>query len=152
MRFILALGLLGGTLAAPAPDRPSGRGAFDMPLEWTYFGFKTSTIRVGSPPQVMDSFVDWTWIGQYVFTPRCHGDLTRTYECLDPDQMLFDQRKSRTFVNQSHLYPDRNWNPNHFFFYDDLSIGYGADKLRGGPSAACGPLQMADVHFKLVLD
>ncbi|KAI6782823.1 uncharacterized protein J7T54_000966 [Emericellopsis cladophorae] len=149
MDFLLALGLLGGAFAAPAPCTPIDRGAFDMPLQWTPYGFATNTISVGTPAQSMDSFVDWTWIGQYVFTPRCHGDLSRTSECLQPDQMLFDQRESRTFVNQSHLYPDRHWNPNHFYFHDDLSIGFGSDMLRVGNTKSRVTLQMADMRFKL---
>ncbi|PLB49861.1 acid protease [Aspergillus steynii IBT 23096] len=150
MKFLLTLGLLSGALAAPAPGSGKhGAQSFDMPLQWTPFGFTTDTITIGNPPQKVDSFVDWTWIGQYVFTPRCHGSLSRTYECLQPSQTLFNQTESHTFVNQSRLFPNRVWNPNHFFFYDDLSVGFGSDIQRVGQQDARVTLQMADMHFKL---
>lgn len=146
MRFIAFLAVVTGAFAAPT-RRASG--AFDMPLAWTPFGFTTNTITVGSPPQQLDSFVDWTWIGQYAFTPRCHGSLQDTFDCLQPGQQLYNQTQSRTYTNQSNLYPDRNWNPNHFFFYDDLSVGFGSDIQKVGDHQAKVTLQLADMHFQL---
>ncbi|KAL2869056.1 pepsin-like aspartic protease [Aspergillus lucknowensis] len=135
---------------APAAPTRKASTAFDMPLTWTPFGFTTDTIQVGTPPQPLNSFVDWTWIGQYAFTPRCHGSLKDTWQCLQPGQGLYNQSQSSTFVNQSKLYPDRNWNPNHFFFYDDLSVGFGSDIQYVGPDhKAPVTLQLADMHFTL---
>lgn len=152
MRFLTIFSALTGALAAPsslAKTTSTGK-PYDMPLDWTPFGFTTSdTIHIGNPPQRIDSFVDWTWIGQYAFTPRCHGSMSQTYACLQPEQALFNQTKSISFANQSHLYPDRNWNPNHFFFYDDLSVGYGSDMQRVGNHVARNTIMMADMHFKL---
>ncbi|KAA8649454.1 hypothetical protein EYZ11_007761 [Aspergillus tanneri] len=149
MKLFVVLGLLSSAFAAPAPSGSHGNPAFDMPLTWTPFGFTTDSITVGTPPQRVDSFVDWTWIGQYVFTPRCHGSLSKTSDCLQPSQTLFNQTQSRTYVNQSRLFRDRVWNPNHFFFYDDLSIGFGSDIERVGNHSARITLQMADMHFSL---
>lgn len=144
---IAFLAVLNGAIAAPTRRAP---GAFDMPLTWTPFGFTTNTIKVGNPPQPLDSFVDWTWIGQYAFTPRCHGSLQDTFDCLQPGQPLYNQTQSWTYTNQSNLYPDRNWNPNHFFFYDDLSVGFGSDIQQVGPDhQARVTLQLADMHFQL---
>ncbi|GAB1212185.1 hypothetical protein ATERTT37_001315 [Aspergillus terreus] len=144
---VALLTLLDGALAAPARQHS---GAFDMPLTWTPFGFTTDAIQIGTPPQPLVCFVDWTWIGQYAFTPRCHGGSQGTYACLQHGQPLYNETESRTFANQSVLYPERTWNPNHFFFYNDLSVGFGSDIQRVGPDhQARVTLQLADMHFQL---
>jgi len=133
-----------------APIDAVAADAFDLPLTWTPFGLVTDALTLGTPPQKITSFVDWTWIGQYVFSPLCQGGANETTDCLHAEQSLFNQYESQTFVNESKKYSPRNWNPNHFFFYDDLSVQYGSDVERVGPKASARiTVQVADMHFQL---
>ena len=134
--------------AFPAVPR-SAPATFDLPLTWTPFGLTTDAISIGTPPQKVTSFVDWTWIGQYAFTTLCNGSTTDTRDCLGEGQIKFDQSLSKTFKNESDLYPAKNWNPNHFFSYDDLSVRYGSDIEHVGPIDARITIMAADMHFKL---
>ena len=98
----------------PIPSRiQPPAGSFDLPLTWNEFGF-LGNISLGTPPQPITSFVDWTWISQYVFTEEsCHGDEARLYECFAKEQPVFNRSQSSTFQDQSASYPSRTWNPNH---------------------------------------
>ncbi|KAL9589561.1 MAG: hypothetical protein Q9203_001646 [Teloschistes exilis] len=125
-----------------------GGGSFDLLLTWSPFGF-LGNVSIGTPPQPVTSFVDWTWIGQYAFTTTCHGDPERTWDCFAHDQAIFNQSQSHTFRNQSASYPSRTWNPNHFFFYQDLTVNYASDIETIGPSSARLIIQAADQHFDL---
>lgn len=147
-RVLLSLSLLSLVAAAPAKPRTNQPNSYDLQLTWTPFGF-IGNISIGSPAQEVAAFVDWTWIGQYAFTQTCHGDRSKTYDCLSKEQLIFNQSESSTFVNQSALYPSRTWNPNHFFFYDDLSVDYASDILTVGPSSTRITIQAADMHFDL---
>ena len=98
--------------ASPVPSRPRPH-SFDLPLTWNEFGF-LGNISLGTPPQPITSFVDWTWISQYVFTEKsCHDDEARLSECFAKEQTVFNQSQSSTFQDQSASYPSRTWNPNH---------------------------------------
>ena len=122
---------------------------FDLPLEESPFGFVTSDVSIGTPPQPLRLFVDWTWIGQYVLTPLCNGSLTDTQECLSEEQSIFNQTESTTFVNQSSTWPEQVWNPNQFYFDQDLSVQYGTDIERVGPASARIMIMAADMHFRI---
>ena len=107
--IVALLSLIRMVCGSPVPPRAS----FDLPLTWNEFGF-LGNISLGTPPQRITSFVDWTWISQYVFTERsCHGDESRLYECFAKGQTVFNQSRSSTFQDQSASYPTRTWNPNH---------------------------------------
>ena len=135
--------------AIPLVHRSSDTGSFDLPLTWTSFGFVTDSISIGTPPQSVPSFVDWTWVGRYVFSTLCHDPSSRTHACLATNQSIFNQSQSSTFENRSSLYPARTWNPNHFFFYDNLSVEYGSDVERIGPNEARTTLMLADMDFSI---
>lgn len=137
------------SFAFPARPSISQTASFDLPLTWNPFGFLTNDVSIGTPPQQVTSFVDWTWISQYVFTTRCHGDSEATFDCFSPLQKLLNQSRSSTFMNQSSSYPSRTWNPNHFFFYKDLTVDYASDIETVGPSSARLTLQAADFQFNL---
>lgn len=82
-------------------------GSFDLSLTWNEFGF-LGDISLGTPPQPITSFVDWTWISQYVFTEKsCHGNESRLYECFAKEQTVFNRSQSSTFQDQSASYPSR---------------------------------------------
>lgn len=134
--------------ASPARRRPEKAASYDLPLTWSPFGF-LGNVSIGTPPQLVTSFVDWTWINQYVFTTTCHGDPERTYDCFAKDQAIFNQSLSSSFRDQSALYPSRTWNPNHFFFYEDLTVDHASDIETVGPSSARITLQAADQQFDL---
>ncbi|KAL8908892.1 MAG: hypothetical protein Q9171_005264 [Xanthocarpia ochracea] len=127
------------------------KGSFDLLLTWTPYGF-AGNVSIGSPPQQFPAFVDWTWIGQYVFTTKCQGDPERTSDCFAEDQFIFNQSQSRTFRNESALYPSRTWNPNHFFFYEDLTVDYASDIQTIGPSSTRVVIQAADQQFDITED
>lgn len=126
-------------------NNPGGQ-TYDLPLEWNPFGF-LSKIGIGSTNFQMPIFVDWTWIGQIVTTPRCYGSYNPT-ACLDAKQIQWDPRTSQSFVNQSTVYADRSWNPNHFFFTFPMNIDYGTDSLHVGPVSGETTLQLTDLIFK----
>ncbi|KAL8848091.1 MAG: hypothetical protein Q9221_006893 [Calogaya cf. arnoldii] len=134
--------------ASPARRRPEKAASYDLPLTWSPFGF-VGNVSIGTPPQLVTSFVDWTWINQYVFTTTCQGDSERTYDCFAKDQAIFNQSLSSSFRNQSALYPSRTWNPNHFFFYEDLTVDHASDIETVGPSSSRITLQAADQQFDL---
>ncbi|KAL8818968.1 MAG: hypothetical protein Q9223_002509 [Gallowayella weberi] len=129
-------------------DSGGSGGSFDLLLTWSPFGF-LGNVSIGTPPQTVTSFVDWTWIGQYAFTTTCHGNPERTLDCFAKDQAIFNQSQSHTFRNESASYPSRTWNPNHFFFYQDLSVDYASDIETIGPSSTRLTIQAADQHFNL---
>ena len=135
-------------IGSPARLRSGSGNSFDLPLTWSSFGF-LGNISVGTPPQQITSFVDWTWINQYVFTTTCHGDQSKTYDCFAKEQEFFNQSRSSTYRDESTLYPSRTWNPNHFFFYDDLTVDHASDIEVVGPSSARLTIQAADFQFDL---
>ena len=98
--------------ASPVPFR-SQPHSFDLALTWNEFGF-LGNISLGTPAQPITSFVDWTWISQYVFTEKsCQGDESRLSECFAKEQTVFNRSQSSTIQDQSASYPSRTWNPNH---------------------------------------
>lgn len=145
LSLITSLHLIVGSPVGPVVSQTA---SYDLPLTWNPFGFLTN-ISIGTPSQQVTSFVDWTWISQYVFTTRCHGSSEDTLDCFSKSQKIFNESRSSTFRNQSSLYPSRTWNPNHFFFYKDLTVDYASDIERVGPSAARVTLQAADFQFDL---
>lgn len=142
------LNVHGLIFGSPARPRPELGGSFDLPLTWSTFGF-LGNVSIGTPPQQVTSFVDWTWISQYVFTTTCHGDKDKTFDCLAKEQTIYNQSQSSTFRDESTLYPSRTWNPNHFFFYKDLTVDYASDIETVGPSSARLTIQAADFQFDL---
>ncbi|KAK8185160.1 aspartic peptidase domain-containing protein [Phyllosticta capitalensis] len=139
---LLALGGLGRVAAAPTQAR-----SWEMPLTWNHFGFLAKdTITVGTPPQNVTVFVDWTWISQYLITETCHGT-NNTSACLNKEQSYFRTKDSSTFRNETVLFPSRTWNPNHFFFDLDLTVDYASDILAVGPYGQRTVVQAADFQF-----
>ncbi|EON66087.1 hypothetical protein W97_05330 [Coniosporium apollinis CBS 100218] len=146
--FYLAAGLAFGGVqhVAAAPKRSK---AYDMPLTAVKNVGYTSEIFIGTPPQSLTISVDWTWISQFVLTTTCRGNDTDTSACLSPDQQLFNQSKSRTYKDESALYPSRVWNPNQFFFYKDMEVDHASDILTVGPAASRIVMQGADFQFSV---
>ncbi|KAL8997003.1 MAG: hypothetical protein Q9188_006427 [Gyalolechia gomerana] len=151
MKSLIFLPLLasdGIVIASPIRPLSDAGGSFDLLLTWSPFGF-LGNVSIGTPPQQVTTFVDWTWISQYVFTTTCQGDPERTPDCFAKDQAIFNQSLSHTYRNESALYPSRTWNPNHFFFYEDLTVDYASDIETIGPSSARLIIQAADQQFDL---
>lgn len=149
--FLLASSSLTGLVlvsGSPALQRAVKAGSYDLPLTWSSFGF-LGNVSLGTPPQQITSFVDWTWISQYVFTTTCHGVADKTFDCFAKEQTIFNQSQSSTFRAESTLYPSRTWNPNHFFFYEDLTVDYASDIEVVGPSSARLTIQAADFQFDI---
>ena len=114
----------GSPIASPSQPHTEPAASFDLPLTWNEFGF-LGNISLGTPPQRITSFVDWTWISQYAFTEKsCHGEESRLYECLAKEQTVFNQSQSSSFQDQSASYPSRTWNPNHVRYSETLIISY----------------------------
>ena len=110
----------GSPIPSQSQPRTESAGSFDLPLTWDEFGF-LGNISLGTPPQHITSFVDWTWISQYVFTEEsCHGDESRLYECFAKEQTVFNRSQSSTFQDESATYPSRTWNPNHVRWSESL--------------------------------
>ncbi|KAL2001853.1 hypothetical protein VTN02DRAFT_1118 [Thermoascus thermophilus] len=133
-------------LAIPAAQNPQRAQSYDLPLTWNSYGF-LSEISVGTPPQTLAVFVDWTWIGQYILTTFCRGDPRATYACLAKQQIFFNQTRSSTFRNLTARFSDLEWNPNHFFFYKDLDVDVASDIVTVGPATSRVTLQAADFQF-----
>jgi hypothetical protein len=120
---------------------------YDMPMTWTPLGF-TAQMTVGTPPQNLTSFVDWTWNSQYLLTTTCLGIQNNKDNCLVPSQQYFNQSQSSTFTDLSQQYPSQTWNPNHFFLDLDLTVDYAEDVQTVGPSSVAVRLQAGDFQFK----
>ncbi|KFZ03041.1 hypothetical protein V502_11286 [Pseudogymnoascus sp. VKM F-4520 (FW-2644)] len=134
--------------ALPSIQPRSGNSQrYDMPLTWTSFGF-TTQMTLGTPPQSVTSFVDWTWNSQYILTTTCFGKDENKDECLLADQQYFNQSQSKTWLDVSSQYPSQTWNPNHFFFSLNLTVDYVQDIQTIGPSSAHVRLQSGDFRFK----
>lgn len=108
------------------------------------FGF-LGNVSVGSPPQTITSFVDWTWISLYVVTDVCDGQSGNPLRCLSPQQHYFNELTSSTFESQHSLYPSRTWNPNEFFGSIDFTVDYASDVVAIGPSTSRITLQTSDL-------
>ena len=134
---------------SPARQRAAEAVSYDLPLTWSSFGFLAKNMSLGTPPQQITTFVDWTWISQYVFTTTCHGVTDKPFDCFAKEQSIFNQSQSSTFQDESYLYPSRTWNPNHFFFYEDLTVDYASDIGTVGPSSARLTIQAADFQFDI---
>jgi hypothetical protein len=64
--FLLSLSLSLAANAHPAAPPAPCNQAYDMPLiRNPDYGFMAN-ISVGTPPQAITMFVDWTWTSQYV--------------------------------------------------------------------------------------
>ncbi|KAI0398135.1 eukaryotic aspartyl protease [Xylariaceae sp. FL0594] len=135
-------------LSSRAVAKPVHASSYDVPLTWTPAGF-TGAISVGTPPQQLRAFFDWTWISQYVFTTVCYDQKNTPYVCLNKEQAYFNESLSRTFRYVPEQYPTRTWNPNHFFFYNDLKVNYATDIVAVGPSTTFVVLQGSDINFNM---
>jgi hypothetical protein len=134
--------------ALPSIQPRSGNSQrYDMPLTWTPFGF-TAQMTVGTPPQSVTSFVDWTWNSQYILTTTCFDIGENKDKCLLANQQYFNQSQSKTWVDVSSQYATQTWNPNHFFFNLNLTVDYVQDIQTVGPSSAVVRLQSGDFRFK----
>lgn len=153
MAYFLLFGALvmQGAAAIVLPTRTlanGGSAAYDLPLTWNPAGF-LSTALVGTPPQKLPVFVDWTWINFYVLTTTCYGRPNTKASCISPTQQFFNETASSTFRYRKDLYPSRTWNPNHFFFDNNLSVDHATDIVTIGPSSAEVLLQASDTTFNM---
>ncbi|KAF8469061.1 eukaryotic aspartyl protease [Kalaharituber pfeilii] len=146
---IIVLLSLGASLAAAAPAaRPAAintPAVYHWPLDWNPLGF-IGNHTIGTPPQEVSTFVDITWIGNYFLTTKCKGKVNNVEECFLPDQGYFNESKSSTFSYQPQ-YPSLNWNPNHFFFWKDLSVDIAKDVVEVGGVKTETIIQAADFAF-----
>lgn len=131
--------------AVPTVQSRQNARSYNLPLTWNSFGF-LSQISVGTPPQKLPVFVDWTWVGQYLLTTLCHGT-NNTHDCLATQQPLFNQSLSSSFRNLTSQYGDLSWDPNHFFFWKPLTVDISSDIVTVGPSSTRMIIQAADFQF-----
>ncbi|KAJ9244366.1 hypothetical protein DTO169E5_1971 [Paecilomyces variotii] len=132
--------------AIPTVQSRQNARSYNLPLTWNSYGF-LSQISVGTPPQKLPVFVDWTWVGQYLLTTLCHGNSSDTYDCLATQQPLFNQSLSSSFRNLTSQYGDLSWDPNHFFFWKPLTVDISSDIVTVGPSSTRMIIQAADFQF-----
>ncbi|KAK7423633.1 hypothetical protein QQZ08_008988 [Neonectria magnoliae] len=148
--FALMLGIAQagpGLLPRRNGSKFSKAGRHDMMLTTGPGGF-LSTIEIGTPSTKLPVFVDWTWISQFVVSPKCFGAYDPE-SCLHPDQTFWDPRESRTFKNLTSKYKDRIWKPNYFFLEDPLHAEYGADRVTIGPVSSEATIQLSDMDFNI---
>jgi hypothetical protein len=143
------LSLLGATAeAASLAPRAQGADRFDMSLDWNFFGF-LSSIKLGTPQVEYAVFVDWTWISQFVLSSKCYGVPQNASACLNSAQVYYEPSKSSSVQNRSSLYPSRTWLPNHFFFWEPLTVDYASDIVTVGPVTSETIIQVSDTTFDL---
>ena len=103
--FILSLGLGLVATAHPASHSTPCNQPYDMPLiRNPDYGYMAN-ISVGTPPQLITMFTDWTWTSQYVVSTTCDGAQDNTAACLNPAQQLFNQSLSTTFKSEKGYIP-----------------------------------------------
>ncbi|KAH6672341.1 aspartic peptidase domain-containing protein [Halenospora varia] len=145
--FFLSLGLALTANAAPTAGAACPQ-PYDMPLirdpSYGYLG----NISVGTPPQPLTVFTDWTWTSQYVVSTTCAGNTTNTAACLSPQQQIFNQSKSSTYKNESSLYPSESWFPNEFF-PAPFMVDYGSDVQAIGPVSSRVVIQTSNIETGL---
>ncbi|KAI0205152.1 eukaryotic aspartyl protease [Astrocystis sublimbata] len=141
--YLPLLSLLRGAAALQA-----GNSTYDLPLTWTPYGF-TAPITAGNPPQHLDILQDWTWASAYMWTPTCFHQVDSHAQCLNANQMVFNQTLSDSFEYVPDNYTGRTWNPNHFFGDNPATVDYATDVLTIGPVADEIVLQASDFTFDL---
>ena len=127
----LATVLIGAVavLAAPSVYRQGAVSRvqpIEVPLQRTSFGL-FGNITVGTPPQPLVAFFDWTWFSLYTISAECGGDVGATAKCLSPQQSFYNQSASSTFKDEATMFADRGWNPNEFFPNTSFDVSYGED-------------------------
>ncbi|PHH62557.1 hypothetical protein CDD82_1989 [Ophiocordyceps australis] len=125
-------------------SRDSRRG-HDWLVQWTPLGF-VARAGIGSPRFEHNVFVDWTWIGHIVTTPRCFGQWNAAL-CFYAGQVVWDPRSSVSWANLSGTYGDRTWQPNHFFRRDAMHVDFASDEVQVGPVSGRVVLQLTDLAF-----
>ncbi|KAK2746042.1 hypothetical protein FQN57_003382 [Myotisia sp. PD_48] len=149
MRSILALVALGLTSIPQTSAAPDGKRTEKvvLPLTLERNGFNADIMSLGTPKQKMRMFIDWTWIGAFIISTQCN-DTNDVFNCIPHDQTYFNQTESTSLVNQTHLYPSRTWNPNHFFFDKDLRVVFASDVLRTGNTEARITVQLSHLNWQ----
>ncbi|OHE92887.1 hypothetical protein CORC01_11829 [Colletotrichum orchidophilum] len=149
-KFAVLLPLLAGSTEAGKMRAPRSWAAdrFDMQLTWNQFGF-LSHQKIGNPPQEIPIFVDWTWISQYILSPKCYGEENDPAACLNVQQLYYDPAKSTSHRDASKRFPSRTWLPNHFFFWEPLTVDYAQDAVQIGPVTSNSIMQFSDTNFDL---
>lgn len=132
--------------AAPATSYGNGGAVYHWPLDWTPLGF-IGNHTAGTPPQKITSFVDITWIGDYMLTTKCKGEVNNVDSCFVPGQAYFNESESSTFKYLPNERP-LNWNPNHFFFWKDMFIDIAKEVVEVGGVITNTIIQAADFAFK----
>lgn len=72
--------------------------------------------------------------------------------CLNPQQELFNERKSTSFDYGPESYPTRTWNPTHFFFYNNLTVEYATDFVTVGNSTTKAVIQVSNIDFNMTAE
>ena len=147
--WIARLAVLAGltaSLVSAAPVYPEEGAVYHWPLQWTPLGF-VGNHTTGTPPQEITAFVDITWIGNYYVTTRCLGKDDNIEQCFPgTGQAYFNQSESATFEYLPE-YPGLNWNPNHFFFDQDMTIDIAQEVVNVGGVDTETVIQAADFAF-----
>ena len=115
----------------------------EVPLLRTKYGL-FGNVTIGTPPQPIVAFFDWTWFSMYAISATCGSDPTATAKCLSPQQSFYDQAKSSTYKNQSVQYGERGWAPNQFFGNVTFNVDYAEDVTSVGSASASVIFQAGD--------
>ncbi|PHH63853.1 hypothetical protein CDD81_5410 [Ophiocordyceps australis] len=121
------------------------RRVHDWLLDASPLGF-VARAGIGSPRFEHNVFVDWTWIGHIVTTPRCFGQWNARL-CFHAHQVVWDPRTSVSWANLSDTYGPRTWLPNHFFMQHAMHVEYASDEVQIGPASGRAVLQLTDLDF-----
>ena len=138
------------TLAAPVVScSRSSSTSYDLPLiRNPYYGY-LANVSIGTPPQELSMFVDWTWTSQYVLSTVCSNGTQDTSECLSAQQQLFNETLSTTFTDKTTEFPDQAWYPN-LFFPAPFEVSYATDVQTLGPVSSPITLQLSDIGLGLL--
>ncbi|KAG9238215.1 aspartic peptidase domain-containing protein [Amylocarpus encephaloides] len=141
----LALALALVADAHPAAHSKPCNQPYDIPLirnkDYGWF----ANISIGTPPQPMTVFTDWTWTSQYAISTTCDGVEGNTADCLSPAQQLFNQSNSATYKDETSLYPSESWFPNEFF-PAPFNVDYASDVQTIGPVTSRIVLQTSNIQ------
>ncbi|KAF1813472.1 eukaryotic aspartyl protease [Eremomyces bilateralis CBS 781.70] len=122
-------------------------GVYDVPHDRHPWAGYLLNVTIGNPPQTIPMFNDWTWVQMYTLTTKCMGDEENTWACLNHDQPYYNQTESKTFRNVTDRYPRMNWNPNHFFFYEDMWVEHATEVTTVGSATSTVVFEASDFSF-----
>jgi hypothetical protein len=131
------------TTTRAVPHFYTSLGSYDMPcIRDPNYGY-LANISIGSPPQQITSFVDWTWISQYVVSTTCAGNDPNAADCYSPNQVKYSKTMSTTYLDESKKYPSESWYPNEFL-PAPFDVDYASDVETIGPVSRRVVIQTSD--------